>query len=90
MFCFSEDVLYIFKDPDQKSPCETIPLRFGRCKKVSKIQCDRPHSIEVSLINGPIILAPADCNQEEKWFNALSCAMIGVSKLMFTNNFLSP
>lgn len=78
--CFSEDILYIFEDPDQKLPCESIPLKFGRCKKVKKICCDRPHSIEISLINYPIILAPANCSQEEKWFNALSCSMVVVSK----------
>lgn len=82
MFCFSDDNLYIFKDPDKKLPCESIPLRFGRCKKVRKICCDRPHSIEILLINCPIILASADCSQEEKWFNALNCAMIGVSQYL--------
>lgn len=71
--------MFIFEDPDQKSPSESIPLRFGRCKKVRKINCDRPHAIEVLLINSPMILAPADCSQEEKWFNALSQTMIGVS-----------
>jgi hypothetical protein len=46
---------------------------------VKKICTDRPYSIEILLINYPIILAPADCSQEEKWFNALSYAMTGVS-----------
>lgn len=77
--CFSEDILYIFEDPNQVLPCESIPLKFGRCKKVRKICCDRPHTIEISLINYSIILAPANCSQEEKWFNALSYAMVGVS-----------
>lgn len=81
LIIFSKDNLYIFKDPDQKLPCESIPLRFGRCKKVKKICCDRPHSIEISLVGSPIILAPADCNQEDKWFNALNHAMIGVRQL---------
>lgn len=80
MLFFSEDNLYIFKDPDEKLPCKSIPLRFGRCKNVKKICSDRPHSIEISLVTSPIILAPADCNQEEKWFNALTHAMTGVSK----------
>lgn len=77
--CFSEDILYIYEHSDQKLPCESIPLRFGRCKRVRKICCDRPHAIEILLINYPIILAPADCSQEEKWFNALSYSMTGVS-----------
>jgi len=50
---------------------------------VRKISCDRPHTIEILLISSPIILAPADCGQEEKWFNALSYAMIAVSELTF-------
>ncbi|XP_022161201.1 uncharacterized protein LOC111027230 [Myzus persicae] len=77
----SEDILYIFEHPDQKLLCESIPLRFGRCKKVKKIRCDRPHSIEILLINYPIILAPADCSQEEKWFNALSSSLAGHKNL---------
>uniref|UniRef100_A0A2S2P3E9 Pleckstrin y domain-containing family M member 2 n=2 Tax=Schizaphis graminum TaxID=13262 RepID=A0A2S2P3E9_SCHGA len=77
----SEDILYIFEHPDQKLPCESIPLRFGRCKRVKKICTDRPYSIEILLINYPIILAPADCSQEEKWFNALSYAMAGHKNL---------
>lgn len=83
LYCFSDDILYIFEDPDQKLSCESIPLRFGRCKKVRKIHCDRPHSIEIQLISYSIILAPADCSQEEKWFNALNYAITAVSKIPF-------
>lgn len=72
--------MYIFNDPEQKSPCESIPLRFGRCKRVRKIKCDRPHSIEILLINYPLILAPADCSQEEKWFDSLNYAIMSVSR----------
>jgi len=50
---------------------------------VRKISSDRPHTIEILLINYPLILAPADCSQEEKWFNALSYAMTGVSYIKF-------
>ncbi|XP_025414368.1 uncharacterized protein LOC112686353 isoform X2 [Sipha flava] len=71
----SKDILYISDDPDRNSLCESVPLRFGRCKKVRKICCDRPHSIEILLINYSIILAPADCSREEKWFNALSYSL---------------
>lgn len=80
ILCFSDDVLYIFEDPDQKFLCESIPLKFGRCLRVRKISCDRPHTVEILLINSQIILAPADCSKEEKWFNALSYAMIAVSQ----------
>jgi len=45
---------------------------------VRKICSDRPYSIEIMLINYIIILAPADCSQEEKWFNALSYSLTGV------------
>ncbi|XP_050424227.1 uncharacterized protein LOC126835593 [Adelges cooleyi] len=73
-----DDILYVFNEPADIVPLESIPLRFGRCKNVQQINCDRPHSVEIQLVSNSMILATADCHQEEKWINALNRALTGI------------
>ncbi|XP_050520202.1 uncharacterized protein LOC126893764 [Daktulosphaira vitifoliae] len=79
--CLRNDILYIFNDSSNDLPIETIPLRFGRCKNIRQINCDRPYSIEITLVNCSIIFATADCHQEEKWLNALNYIFFEKKKL---------